>query len=233
MRSFTTLADLEKGVWGVCTSPNILLVEDGICECSPVRMKWLSIRKFDYGEPVKVSMDFERFFRVTLLELIRKAHGTGHKRFIYELEVSISGQKFICEWEVFVAENTLNVHKDIRILFEVEGCQYEAVGGFINDEDKGRVSGHTMVERTSNENGGIITDNPLNYPLCRKGVLISRDLRPYKLVTNYTSPEYPRSNYVYYWDDFRTKWQCDGRYTLDRRDYDDSYLVVRRLGVIK
>lgn len=112
-------------------------------------------------------------------------------------------------------------HKDIRILFTVEGRHYEAVG-FLS-EGEPPVGGDEMFSRTAAENGGAVGEGDEAF-LSEHRDRLPESLRPYWLVTNRRNPDYPR--YVSCFGRSGNRW-CQGWRWLDYKWYDYD-LIVRR-----
>ena len=111
-------------------------------------------------------------------------------------------------------------HKDIRILFEVGGRRFEAVG-FLEEGEQQRVSGSTMLERTSKENGGAIQKEDAEHILHLLDQLPT-ELEMYRLMTDHG-----------FWDDAMhfanngLKWNA--RYSSMVGRVDSNCLVLRRV----
>src|SRR3989344_3604067 len=112
-------------------------------------------------------------------------------------------------------------HKDIRILFEIDGHKSEAVGFLAELESS--INGDEMLARTATENGGAIGDEDEAFLREHFGQL-PESLRRYYLATNRRHPDYPR--YVSYFSWYGDRWYQYGHW-LDNQ-VNDYGLVVRR-----
>jgi len=112
-------------------------------------------------------------------------------------------------------------HKDIRILFEIEGRCYEAVGFLAEGELS--TNGDEMLRRASAENGGAIKGEDEAF-LRKRRAKIPRELDPYWLVTDVRDPGDPRDVSCFVWESDR--WYQSWN-SLDD-DWDDRCLVLRR-----
>ena len=82
------------------------------------------------------------------------------------------------------------MHKDIRILFQIDDRRYEAVGFLGKDERS--VSGDEMVSRTADKNNSIIGEEDAMF-INEHRHLLPTNLNKYHLVTNQRKSDSQRS----------------------------------------
>lgn len=114
------------------------------------------------------------------------------------------------------------IHKEIRIVFTVDGRSFNAVG-FL-EEGEPSVEGKIMLDRVAGERGGVIGEEDEDFLYKRAGKL-PKELQEYHLVMGRRFPGHQQYISCHYFDG-KGGWRRDW-YNLNRQ-WDNFFLVVCR-----